>query len=779
MNEEGTAEGGEGGEGGKTDDDIIQEAKDKFEESQDVWAENHLRYEDDIRFGRLGKQWREEDEELRTKQSRPSLTINRMPAFIRQVVNDARQNKPSIKVHPNDDFADPEVAEVINGIIRNIEQTSKADLAYDTATDCAASGGFGYLRVTMDYADDDTFDMDIGIERIINPLTVFPDASDLEADSADWNNCIITEMKPRKEFEKEWPDAELIDWSSGSSDDQDQDWFEVDSIRIAEYWVREPVEKEVLLMASGDTILREVYEELEAEYIAIGNEIVNSRMVDSFEVTQYILNGQEVLETNAFPGKFIPIVPVYGEEVYIDGVRHFLSLIHFAKDPQRIYNYWRSASAELVALAPKAPYIGKTGSFNTDRESWETANTDNHAFLEFDGDIPPQRQPFAGPPAGALQEALNASDDMKTVIGINDNGLGQSSNEIAGVAIRQRRSEGDTSTFHFVDNMARAIRHTGNIIVGLIPHVYSRARMVRVLGEDGAPQTVAVNQPLTKQEQMLQGEAIERREAMNQVYDLTVGKYDVTVKSGPSFATQREEAREGMISVLQAFPQAAAITGDLVVEAMDWPNSDVFAKRLKSLLPPGLLDDDQDPALGQAKNQISQMEQVINQLMADREGKQEQNAVEHRKLDLEQQKIVIQGRLADTKDMEADIKAKSVEIDALLAANPVKDDSSAIVLKTMDIESSDRQAGLDAEMKIRDYDLEQQRIDLARAELALETYKAETSACISATAAQMGSQHAPPAQEPVQVFNVASASKTVDIKRDADNNIIGAEVVDT
>ena len=709
-----------------TDEEIITKAKQKFSDASEAFERNMNRYESDIKFGRLGEQWEPSDVQARQIQGRPTLTINRLPSFIRQVVNDARQNKPSIKVHPIDDKADPDTAEVLNGIIRNIEQVSKADLAYDTALDCCASGGFGYFRIGMEYADDDTFDMDITIDRIINPLTIYPDPKSMCADSSDWDCCFVTEMMPREEFEANYPDAQPINWSAGHSSRDDSSWFDKDQIRIAEYWYREETSSTIHLMASGDVIYDSVYEELQDEYEALGNTIIETRETTSYKVTQYIMNGQEILETNPWPGQYIPIIPVYGEEVYADGERTFLSLIHFSKDAQRTYNYWRTTTTELIAMAPKAPWVGPTGAFNSDLDRWQNANTETIPFLEYDGDVPPQRQPFAGPPAGALQEALNASDDMKSVMGLHDAALGAQSNEISGVAIGKRVREGDTSTFHFVDNMARAIRHAGVIIVGLIPHVYSRARMVRVLGEDGSVQTVAVNQPITKEQEMLQGEAVEQQEAMENIYDLTVGKYDVTVKSGPSYTTQREEARSSMLALLQAFPQAAAVTGDLVAESMDWPNADVFAKRLKSMLPPGVIDEKTDPRIGQMTQQMQGMEQVINQLMADREGKQAEIQVDREKLQIDNRKVDVDYLRAETDRMEAQIKAKEAEIKATAALMSEKDDTP-IVLKQMDIKADAQQSAFEAEFNQQKIDIDRERLDLERQKLELEKYKADMS----------------------------------------------------
>ncbi len=323
------------------------------------------------------------------------------------------------------------------------------------------------------------------------------------------------------------------------------------------------------------------YAKNKALFDASGVSVVGRpREVLSHAVKQHVLTGAEVLDTVDWAGRFIPIVPVLGDEVFLEGRRHLRSLVRDAKDPQRMFNYWRTTSTELVVLAPRAPFIGPKGAFKSDADKWATANTDCHAYIEYDGQVPPERSSFAGVPAGALQEAMNASDDIKSILGLFDASLGAASNENSGRAIlaRQRR---DASTFHFIDNLSRAIRHAGRIMIDLIPQVYSTPRLLRVLGPGGETSTVAVNQPA----QTSPGAAAAPLQA---VFDLSVGKYDLTVEAGPSFTTRREEAASQMIALIQAFPQAAPVLGDLLAKNLDWPGAEEIAERLKMLLPPQL-----------------------------------------------------------------------------------------------------------------------------------------------------------------------------------------------
>ena len=624
--------------GGKASkpDDILEEAKDIFRRCEENESDNRENALADLRFGRLGEQWDKTDAENRDRDGRPMLTINRMPSYIRQVVNDARQNKPSIRVHPVDDFADPDTAEILNGVIRNIEVVSKADLAYDTAIDSAVSCGFGYFRVDVEYACDDTFDMDILINRIANPFTVYADPTSTEADSSDWNCAFVTELLEDDEFERQYPGAELVDWETVKGDEASRLWRQQDSVRVAEYWTRQKVQGNLLRLSDGQILLEDDFAPNAEFFSEAGIAVVGQRPIQSFEVRQHIITGAEVLETNEWAGKYIPIIPVYGDEINVEGKRHFQSLIHFAKDSQRMYNYWRTAATELVALAPKAPFIGPAGAFDTDPR-WATANAVSYPYLEYEGEVPPQRHPFAGMPAGAWQESVTASYDIKSVLGLHDASLGIPSNETSGRAIMARQREGDISTFHFIDNMTRSIRQAGLVILDLIPHVYGEPRVMRIMGEDGMPQTVPVNQvtPMMSPEGMPQMD--EMGQPAMRIYDLTAGKYDVTVKAGPSFTTRREEAATQMIDLIRSFPEAAPIMGDILAETLDWPKADEIAKRLKTILPPSATGG--NPEADALRAELEQGAQFVMQLQQALTSKEQETAIDAQKLQIDAAKV--------------------------------------------------------------------------------------------------------------------------------------------
>ena len=665
-------------------EDTIKEALEAFEACDAAETKNRKAWLDDVRFARLGEQWPDDVKRDRETEGRPCLTINRMPSFIRQVTNDARMNKPAIMCHPVGGGANKETANILNGLIRNIEYSSNADVAYDTALEQAVTGGFGYFRISTEYAHDDSFDQDLCIERINNPLSVYGDPRSTAADSSDWNVAFVTELYTDDEFKARFGEKAAKSDFKGDSDKQ-AEWYPEQMTRVAEYWTRDEVPTKLLKLSDGMVMREAQYLEHKEALDAFGITVVEERPTKTMRVKQRIMNGHEVLEDNKWAGRYIPLIPVYGDEVVVEGERTFLSLIRFSKDAQRMFNYWRTASTELVALAPKAPWIGPKGFANSSPNKWATANLKNHAYLEYDGPQAPQRQGFDGPPAGALQEAMNASDDMKSVMGIFDASLGARSNETSRRAIMARQKEGDTSTFNFVDNLSRAIRHAGRVLVDMIPHVYSKERVIRVIHQDKTNEEVPINQPLNVQPgQPMPGQQgqpktdeqqdqAEFAEGLQRMYDLTTGKYDITCEAGPSFNTKREEAAYQMTEFVRAFPAAAPVIGDLIAKNLDWPGSEEIADRLKRLLPPAAegpnpqimqMQQQMQQMDQQAKDAVGQLQQQLQQMQQDRQAEAAKLKIDAFKAETDRMKVIgdqqmaMQNSIQSAQEAQADLMSQ-------------------------------------------------------------------------------------------------------------------------
>jgi len=630
---------------GKQDDEkLLATALERYKQSVEIDDENRRNFEDDIEFYSGETQWNQTVKKSREQENRPCITVNRLPQFVRQVVNDYRQNKTTVKVRAVDNLADPETAEVMQGLIRHIESNSDADIAYENALFYAVTGGFGYYRIVTDYVED-SFDQEIFIKPIPNSLTVRHDCNSRAMDGSDWQWCFIEEQMTKKAAEQAYPDIDFGDWDNATEKNV---WMSKDEVTVVEYFYYETVKEDLYLLDTGASMYKDEFEKTKEEnpqYPA--PKIIETRKCDRKKVKWAKLAGDKVLEKADWAGKYIPVIPVFGDVIEVKGQRKTISLIRFAKDAQRMLNYYRSTETELLALQPKAPFVGAHGQFEGFEEEWQNANSIAYSYLSYNPvDVngttlpPPQRQGFAAPPSGVLQGAINAEQDMMRTTGIHEASMGMKSNESSGRAILARQREGDVSTFHFIDNAARAQRYCGRQLVDLIPKIYDRARVVRILGEDDTEKMVEVNQPtMVKQDN---GQEVEK------IYDLGLGRFDVVVSSGASYTTRRQEQAEAMMNITQANPQLWATAGDILVKAMDWPDADVLSKRLKKTLPPGLAEpeDDEEGApqlppevMQQMEEMNAQLEQagmMVEELQAQLESKQPEYQMQMQKLQIEQ-----------------------------------------------------------------------------------------------------------------------------------------------
>lgn len=673
--------------------DIIKDAEREFTDAQEVHSENRSNALDDLKFGRLGEQWDEKDMAARKREGRPCLTINKLPAFIRQVTNEARMNRPSIKVKPVDDDGDPETADILNGIIRNIEYSSNADTAYETALEYAVSAAFGFFEIRTEYAHDDAFNQDIRIKRIHNPFAIEWDPYGEEPDGSDWEYAFKVDWLTETAFKRRFGKKDMASFCADLAGDKNKS-IRDDMVRIAKYWKVKEEQKTLLMFNDGTVMLEDDATKPHPDtgvpvlqmFQDMGINVVKTRKTPHRTVTSYILGG-DVLEEQKWPGKWIPIVPVFGEELNVEGDVILRSLVRDARDPQKMFNYWRTASTELVALAPKAPFIGPKNAFNSDIDKWSTANAISHAFIEYDGNVPPQRQGFSGVPAGALQEALNASDDMKAIMGIYDASLGARSNETSGKAIMARQREGDVGTFHFIDNLARSIRHGGRILVDLIPKVYDQPQVMRIIGVDGSPETVKINQGF-----------MDEKTNTIKIHDLTAGKYDVAVDTGPSFTTRREEFVNGVTEIIRANPQTAPLLMDLVAKNLDWPEADEVAKRFKAMLPPQILalEDGQQGIPPEAQMMISQAQQQAQQMQQQMQAM----GADLQKLSQENQtlKLQVQNKQGELQIAAGELQLKAHEIDAKAGSDQAKSQADVIVAE-IEAKSAEKIAAMETSVQ--------------------------------------------------------------------------------
>ncbi len=584
-------------------DPEFDKALKRYSEAFEAFKENREVMKDDQRF-LAGDQWPTDIRQSRENAKRPIQTINRLPAFIDQVVGDARQNKPTIRVHPAED-GDNDIADIYNGLIRSIETESNADYAYDTAIEHTAGHGYGAWRIDSEYVSEDSFDQNLVIRRIVDPLNVLFDPSAIQPDYSDAEYVFVLEVMPRETFESKWPKADISAFESGT---MAQGWVKGNSIQVAEYWYKKYTPVTLYLLSDGTV----ADDKTAAE--AMGLQVVATREAKKVRVCMHILSGSEILESkDDYDGVYLPIVGVQGKESLVDGKRTLRGITRFAKDPQRMYNYWRTLDTEAKALTPRSPVLVTLEQISGNEKDWIKALQGNLPYLPYNAtpDAPiPSRLNAGMADASFERGALLAVDEMKSTTGIHSASLGETSNETSGRAILARQREGDTSTFAYIDNLSRSIRYSGRVLLDLIPKRYNTERVIQIMGEDGSRKLLSIN----KQSRKPDGTPhIEN--------DLTAGRYDLVVNVGPSYATKRIESAESMISFVQAVPAAAGLISDLIAKNMDWPGAEAIEKRLHAMLPPQVLQAEQEES-GQGlppgvQQMIDQGKQMIDQLQAE------------------------------------------------------------------------------------------------------------------------------------------------------------------
>jgi hypothetical protein len=610
--------------------EVIEEARKRYRTAWEYDKANVERFREAMRFVAL-EQWDANLKQWREAKKRPCLVMDRLGTHINQAVNDIRQSKPAIKVSPARGGATVDVAEVFNGVVRNIEYLSSAPQIYVHSAFSQIAGGQGAWRVLTRYVDDDTFDQEIYLQLIEDPTTVLLEPNhDPVQMNYQWGFVVST--MPKEQFKVEYPDANPADWV-GVIDSEG--WWNETEVRVAEYYriVRTPTK--IHMLDDGTVVDEDRLKRLMAQAQAqapVGSmmpapvpQVIKSRDATKDEVQWFKLGGNDVLESRIVPCKWIPLIKVVGNRVLVDNKPVITGLTHRAMDPQRMYNYQTSVVVEILSLQKTAPWVGAAGQFENFESEWDNANTNNPARLEYNpveinGILvpPPKREMAPQVPTGNVQAMQLAAEDLQWVTGQHASNFGAKSNETSGRAILARQQEGDTATYHYLDNLSNGILHTGRIIVDMMPRLLDTKRIVRIIGEDGEADMI---QHDPKQQQPMQKvETIEG--AVKRIYNLTLGKYDVTVSVGPSYGTKRMEAVEAMTQLLQGNPELWQVIGDIYIGNQDWPGAQEMSKRLRKMVPPNLQDEEGEDPEAKMQQQIAQMQEALtaaDQMMQQRD----------------------------------------------------------------------------------------------------------------------------------------------------------------
>lgn len=625
--------------------DIIHEGIERFNQAQTAYSQQRIDARNDLRFV-AGQQW---DSNAPTDEIQ--LTVNLLNPFLRQITAEARSANPSIKVIPTGSGADQDLADVRGGLIRNIEQTSDAESIYQSSLWYAAASGEGYVFIDSEYCGDETFDQDLILKACPNPEKVFLDPMHERPDGTDAEWAFVIEDISHESFKQKFPSSALserMNLQTWNRLDLPGDWIEKDTVRLAKYWVKTRVPKNLWLVQDPMTLEEYTVAEEPGDDVII----IKTRKSYEIKVKCHLMNGCEVLETIDWPGKDIPIVKVTGDSFYVGGEKVQYGAVRHAKDPQKQYNYFTSRQTEMVDLAPKNSFVGATGQFANNPEKWANANRVNYGFLDYTPTAlngapvpPPTRVSGLDMNAftGVAQSRTQSLEDLKLVFGLHDAALGRMQSEASGVALQSRVEQSSRSTYHYFDNLLISIKAIGRQLNALIPFFYDTDRIVRIVKPTEEEQMIAINSI-----------------SNNQRFDLSKGDYDVVILTGPAYASKRQEAFDALNGIMAALPQSGQFIGDLVASQIDSPIAAKAAARIKASIPPEILaatgeNDDEDMAPAELLQKAQQELSVAQQSL--------------QKMELEKKELEVKVKIAEDKaameltkmDLEHDTKARELE----------------------------------------------------------------------------------------------------------------------
>ncbi|HEF4757112.1 hypothetical protein KTF24_13865 [Burkholderia multivorans] len=620
----------------------------RFKECQEWESTFRQRFKDDIRFNFADsdnqEQWDAKVRATRQIAGQPMVTINKTHTHWLHVVNQSKENKPQIQVSPTGDESTYESAQILEQIIRRIEYISDAQTAYDRATEFQVAGGIGYWRIVTDYTDADGFDQEIYIRQIPDPLSVYLDPHIKTQDGSDARYGFVFNDMPRDDAERKYDNIVKKQAISDSPDG----WNSRNTIRVAEYYEREESKEWLYAIEREDgstSMVRESALPVEARELlekALDEGSAQRRRVSKWTVKWYLIVGEEIVERSEWIGSYIPIIRVPGEEIVIEGRLDRKGLVRYLKDPQRSYNYNASAALEYGALQSKSPYIAPVEAIEGFENYWATANTQNHAYLPYNsadenGNAVPKPERQAPPTSAPVyMEGMQAAEHaMMMATGQYEATFSAQGNEISGVSIEQRQKQGERVTFHFQDNLAKAIRFTGKQLIDLIPKVYDTRRVIRIMGESGDEQQIQIDPQAPQSLQKTESGADAKIAA---IFNPKVGSYDVVAKVGPNFETRRQQAFDAMTQLLAAQPQLSGVIGDLYMLMADFPAADKLQERMRNwiqTMTPGILGDGPSPQVLQLQQQLQQAVQLIQQLHQQLQDKNIQHELEQKRIDMD------------------------------------------------------------------------------------------------------------------------------------------------
>ena len=568
------------------DDPLLQEIRARFSYATTEWHEIRQEGAKDVRYV-TGDTWDDADRRQREEAKRPVLSFDELNQYVNQGINELRMNKRSIKFTPTGNGANEDTAQFYSDKMREIEYRSKASsIHYITAAENMFQRGYGFIRITTKYEHPRSVNQDLWIESFPNPDLVTPDPDAQLPTLADMKFCFVREPYEEQEFLDRWGEAKIRSFGDEAMA-LAPNWIKEGRIYVGEYWKVKSRKRKLLIFSPPGAPEPMGYfqdEVLDSPQFAQLGPVTGERMVDDQSVCQYVTNGLETLETNEWPGKYIPIIACLGKVLYVTTGgktrKVILSMVRLARDPQQMYNYIWSGEAEVVGMTPKFPYFAYENQLtplqltNLQKSTKEPvpvilikpAVEGSHGNL-----LPfPQRQPYE-PPLQAFEIAKeSARRAIQAAMGQTPlPTAAQRQNEKSGKALDKMEQLVQRGSFHLADHYTDMIEHAGVVAEDLMDKILDSPRQTGIRQANDSAKIVRVNDPSDPK-------------AVS-----TKGDHLVTVSTGPSFDSEREAASDFADTLAQISPEVFQLLGPMIVKLKNLgPIGDEIAELLEAMQPP-------------------------------------------------------------------------------------------------------------------------------------------------------------------------------------------------
>lgn len=628
-----------------------------------TWFKYNIDQYHEIQQFVLGRQWKQDEEDMLQTFKKVPLQFNKLATLVNTLLGEQQQNTPQLDVRPLS-TCDEQTAEIRAIITKDIMLSTDAKTVYQQAASQAFTGGFGAYMYDTYYKSQDSWDLEICLRSCKDPTRYFWDISADDVCKTDGMHAGYYYRMSRAKFravhgkdieEKILKDANVTQSEEeialvsepGRVPDGDQfSWADDDSITILHYYKRTYVKDTLYKMSNGKTLNQDemgelilksqefvqkmqqseqmqpdMFGEMPQQNMGEGSEIngewitlyddgepvriEDKRPVKKSKIMHYHIAGDYILEKSEFPSEDLPIIFMDQHSFYQkDGKQVCRPFIIDCIDAQRYLNYLGTQSAFILKVSRYDQFMmSKQNARGLDTQKIWTDPSNIQGALYYDESPSGAKPEQLMPPElsrSLMEQYQRAQDDLYTSTGMYPARLGQQGTEVSGAAVDARTRQGNNPTFVAFNSVSRAVAGGGKIANQMVPRVYDTERVIRLLNPMNGESLITVNKQSDEY-----GALIEN--------DIRKGSFEVILQAGPSYEGQKSQALESLNGIIQADPQLFSLIADLYAENLPLANTIEIKNRLKTLVPPQIIEAGKTGKMPPPQQQQPDPQQVLAQ----------------------------------------------------------------------------------------------------------------------------------------------------------------------